>query len=51
MLPPPHTRDLSRHFRKRFGLGYGVITIQDSEARKRFNFYGRMMYGWCFRKA
>ncbi len=25
--------------------------FQDSEARKWFNFYGRMMYGWRFRKA
>ena len=25
--------------------------FRDSEARKWFNFYGRMMYGWRFRKA
>ena len=25
--------------------------FEDSEARKWFNFYGRMMYGWRFRKA
>ena len=25
--------------------------FQDSEARKWFNFYGRMMYGWRFKKA
>ncbi len=25
--------------------------FQDSEARKWFNFYGRIMYGWRFRKA
>ncbi len=25
--------------------------FQDSAARKWFNFYGRMMYGWHFRKA
>ena len=25
--------------------------FQDSEARKWFNYYGRMMYGWRFRKA
>ncbi len=25
--------------------------LQDVEARKWFNFYGRMMYGWRFRKA
>jgi len=25
--------------------------FRDSEARKWFNFYGRTMYGWRFRKA
>ena len=25
--------------------------FQDAEARKWFNFYGRTMYGWRFRRA
>ena len=25
--------------------------FRDDESRKWFNFYGRMMYGWRFRKA
>ncbi|MCE2524219.1 MAG: FAD-dependent oxidoreductase [Rhodobacteraceae bacterium] len=33
---------------KQIGADY---PFQDSEARKWFNFYGRMMYGWRFRKA
>ena len=32
---------------KQLGADY---PFQDSEARKWFNFYGRMMYGWRFRK-
>ena len=32
---------------KQIGADY---PFQDSEARKWFNFYGRMMYGWRFRK-
>ena len=33
---------------KQLGADY---PFQDSEARKWFNFYGRMMYGWRFKKA
>ena len=33
---------------RQLGAGYH---FQDREARKWFNFYGRMMYGWRFKKA